>query len=293
MTIRWLQLFLMAADCKSFTRAANAAFISPSAIIQQINQMEKELGFSLFHRSNNGIRLTKGGAYFYGNAKKIVQLYEDGREFGMELQKDTHEVLRIAYEPNQFPNSMLAFCAKYGNLYPSVQLEMVYIPLIGQIQAIQAGKADVCIIAEPADSYIADCGFTPLYEDMYAFCMSPNNPLADKDVITLEDLKNADVLCGRYPYLKQSFEEGLRPYCPHLQSVEEAYNCSISLNTYLSRDLFVIHSRWYDQYVPLLRVIHSNISAGWVGVVHSSQKSPLVSHFIKFMQKEISRAYID
>ena len=51
MTIHQLQSFLAVAEKQSFTAAADALYISQSALSQQIRQLEHQLGFQLFDRS--------------------------------------------------------------------------------------------------------------------------------------------------------------------------------------------------------------------------------------------------
>ena len=62
MTDRQLEAFIKAAECGSFTKAAALLFITPSALMQQVNLFEKEAGFPLFYRTSHGVKLTPGGA---------------------------------------------------------------------------------------------------------------------------------------------------------------------------------------------------------------------------------------
>lgn len=47
-----LDYFIMVADLGSFSKAAEKAFISPNAIIKQVNLLEADLGVQLFERTN-------------------------------------------------------------------------------------------------------------------------------------------------------------------------------------------------------------------------------------------------
>ena len=58
-----LNTFLIVANTGSFSKAADYLYITPSAVIQQINALEAKLNVPLFHRSNKGVTLTKQGAY--------------------------------------------------------------------------------------------------------------------------------------------------------------------------------------------------------------------------------------
>lgn len=45
----------------SFSKAGALHYITPSAVIQKINHLERELSVSLFERTNHGVRLTEAG----------------------------------------------------------------------------------------------------------------------------------------------------------------------------------------------------------------------------------------
>lgn len=71
MQLKNIESFIITAKCKSFASAAEKLYISTPALTKQITTLEKELGFSLFNRSNQGISLTKSGEYFYRHVNKI------------------------------------------------------------------------------------------------------------------------------------------------------------------------------------------------------------------------------
>ena len=62
-----LETFLVVADSSSFSKASQKLFISPTAVIKQINLLENEIGFPLFYRDNKGITLTDAGKSFYND----------------------------------------------------------------------------------------------------------------------------------------------------------------------------------------------------------------------------------
>ncbi|MCF0154557.1 MAG: LysR family transcriptional regulator, partial [Veillonella sp.] len=53
-----LDTLIAVVETGSFTKASNELFISPQAVIKQINQLEERLGFTLFERTQRGVKLT-------------------------------------------------------------------------------------------------------------------------------------------------------------------------------------------------------------------------------------------
>lgn len=56
----------------SFTAASEKLFIAQSALSRQIKNLEDDLGFSVFDRSDKRIKLTLAGSVLYKNLKKIL-----------------------------------------------------------------------------------------------------------------------------------------------------------------------------------------------------------------------------
>ena len=69
-----MKYFAAVVDCASFTEAAARCFISQSAISQQIQSLERELGVELLDRRNRRFELTAAGEYFYSRCKVILIL---------------------------------------------------------------------------------------------------------------------------------------------------------------------------------------------------------------------------
>ena len=68
-----LETFLKVADAGSFNKAAEESFITPTAVIKQINLLEDSLGVKLFIRSHRGLTLTKAGQSLYNDARYIIR----------------------------------------------------------------------------------------------------------------------------------------------------------------------------------------------------------------------------
>lgn len=68
---------LRVADAGSFNKAAEEAYITPTAVIKQINLLEAELDVKLFERTHRGLTLTKAGKSLYQDTKYIIQYCRD------------------------------------------------------------------------------------------------------------------------------------------------------------------------------------------------------------------------
>ena len=77
MTDQQVECIVALVEEGSFSKAAEALYISSTAVIKQINLLEQELGLTLFERTHRGIELTKAGRSVYGDAKYLIRYSKD------------------------------------------------------------------------------------------------------------------------------------------------------------------------------------------------------------------------
>ena len=95
MNTKQLKLFLLIADLKSFSKAAELEALTQPAVTQQIIRLEREVGASLFRRRHKKTELTKKGRLFYRFAKNMLSMVENlQRELRILDLKDS-DVLKI------------------------------------------------------------------------------------------------------------------------------------------------------------------------------------------------------
>lgn len=85
--IQYLKTFVIAAKHMSFKQAALELHLTPSAISQQIKNLESHLALSLFNRNKKPLSLTKAGSCFLNLSQTIIQDYESGFKVFMAEQK--------------------------------------------------------------------------------------------------------------------------------------------------------------------------------------------------------------
>ena len=77
MNIKYLVSFLTVAEEGSINLAASHLFISPSALMKQLNSVEEEVGTALLLRGKKGVALTDAGELFYQGLKELLPAYDD------------------------------------------------------------------------------------------------------------------------------------------------------------------------------------------------------------------------
>lgn len=123
MNTNQLRYFVTAAECRSFTKAADQFYITQTAITQQIRALEDSLGVPLFDRSSRPISLTPAGSAFLSDARSILGRIDQAVNRIQEVSTGMVGTLRIGYtkgfERSNFSNSLRFFHNKYPNILVS------------------------------------------------------------------------------------------------------------------------------------------------------------------------------
>jgi DNA-binding transcriptional LysR family regulator len=75
-----VELFCAAAKAQSFTAAASALGVTPSAISKAVQRLENRLGLKLFQRTTRAIRLTDDGLAYYKTCQTALQSIRDAEQ---------------------------------------------------------------------------------------------------------------------------------------------------------------------------------------------------------------------
>ena len=83
-TLRQLQYFIAVAEEGTVSRAAQSLSISQSAVTEAIQELESDLGVTLFERHRRGLSITHKGHQFYRHAARFLADVSDARRSFVE-----------------------------------------------------------------------------------------------------------------------------------------------------------------------------------------------------------------
>ena len=75
MTLQQLRYAVTIADCSSMNKAYQVLYLSQSSLSVSIKELENEIGFSIYKRTNRGIAITPEGKEFLGYARQVLEQY--------------------------------------------------------------------------------------------------------------------------------------------------------------------------------------------------------------------------
>ena len=201
MTLLQMSYLLETERCGSINRAAQSLFISQSALSNAIAEVERELGITVFHRSNRGITLTDEGRELLSQITPIVERSRKISRYYSERKAENRVHLSIAAQRYPFcVKAFVEFLRMVEEPRAEVRLkEMEMSAVIGEVSA-QQSDLGIIFLSDLTEHFILrilqekHLTFTPLVSLRPHVFMRKEHPLAGQQTVTMEQLR-------RYPYV--------------------------------------------------------------------------------------------
>ncbi len=191
----------------SLNKAAEKLFMAPPNLSRSLKELESDLGVSVFERSAKGVTLTPEGEEFIGYAKTLLKQFEQLENMYTDNEKKKQKfsisVPRACYISDAF--------AEFSKMLTNVPAEIFYKETNSQrtIHNILEHDYKLGIIryAENYDKFFKTMleekglNYEMVTEFSYKLIMSRDNPLAEKDIITYDDLKGYIEIAHADPYV--------------------------------------------------------------------------------------------
>ena len=187
--IKQIKYFQAVVRCKSFTEAAEECFISQSAISQQIQALEHELGVKLLNREKRKFSLTPAGEYFYQKSLVLIADFESLCHETVRVANKDHAELRIGYLRCYGGQEFRLAVAEFSEKYPDVSVQIINGNHEDLYDALRSGGVDLVLNDQRrafSDEYV---NFVLTTSECYIE-IAARNPLASLESIELDDLKN-------------------------------------------------------------------------------------------------------
>ena len=141
-----LNVFVRAAEARSFTVAGRQLGVSSSAIGKAVARMEERLGVRLFHRSTRSITLTAEGALFLERCRRIFSEIEAAELELSQTQEAPRGTLRVSLP--LAGNLMMPTLVAFMRAYPEIRLDLDFSDRV--VDVIEEGFEPWCASPMPA-----------------------------------------------------------------------------------------------------------------------------------------------
>ncbi len=209
MDIKQLEAFVQVVEARSFSRAAERLFLSQPTVSVHVQSLEEVLGTRLLDRLGKEVVPTPAGEILYKYARRIIALRD-------RAVQDVHHYLgelagSFDMAASTIPGEYLLppILAEFQRRHPKVKVSLNISDTGRVIKEVVRGAYPLGVVGGKAEE--KGISFVPLCREelVLAFCAS--HPLAQRDGVTLRDLRNIPlILREEESGTRRTFEDALR-----------------------------------------------------------------------------------
>ncbi|BAZ47816.1 LysR family transcriptional regulator [Nostoc sp. NIES-4103] len=188
MELRHLRYFVTLAEELHFGRAAERLHIAQPPLSQQIQQLEKELGFELFHRTKRNVQLTEAGQVFLGEVQQILRQLQQAIQVGQQTSRGEVGQLVVGFVSSAAYNILPNILRSFRNCVPGVRLELHELTTDQQLQWLQSGRLDVGFVRPPVEEDTLN--WEIIFQESLMVALPEKHWLANQSDVCLTSLAN-------------------------------------------------------------------------------------------------------
>ncbi|MDE7361376.1 MAG: LysR family transcriptional regulator [Oscillospiraceae bacterium] len=187
-----LETLISVAENGSFSKAAEKLFMSPTAVMKQINALEKHLGLRLFERRSSGIKLTEAGSVILRDARFMVSFSKKSIAEARLAEKASDNIFCIGSSLLNPAKPFFDLWYKLNSSFPDFKLNIVPFEdncdgILSEISAL-GEKFDFLIGVCDSKTWLDRCNMLELGRYRKMIAVSRGHRLADRSSVNVEDL---------------------------------------------------------------------------------------------------------
>ena len=288
-----LETFLCVAEAGSFNKAAERLYISPPAVIKQINLLEESLDVQLFVRTHRGLQLTSAGRSLVQDAKYIIQYCKDSVTRAKNAMQAGESVIRIGTSPMTPAQVLVDLWPRLQEDCPGTKFQLVPFDntpenareILGNL-----GK-NIDVVAGIFDETMLNlrrCAGLEISREPICCAVSVHHRLAGKDRLTVQDLYGENLMLMRrdWSHYVDMLRDDIWKNHPQIRIVDFDFYDVGAFNQCENNNCVLMAVENWRYVHPLLKIL----PVDWnytipFGLLHAREPSPLVRNFLRAVEK--------
>jgi len=210
MDIQSIRAFLKVYETGSFSRAADALFITQPAISKRIATLEQSLDTSLFDRIGKTVQLTEAGLALLPGYQRILEEITESQRIISNLRETTSGQLKLATSHHIGLHRLPPVLKQFSRKFPEVALELQFMDSEQATQLVIQGEIELGIITLPSqpDERLS---LQKIWPDPMHCVVASDHPLAANQKITRQQLlKEPSILPSTGTYTRALINTALK-----------------------------------------------------------------------------------
>ncbi|WP_441002581.1 LysR family transcriptional regulator [Pseudocolwellia agarivorans] len=172
----------------TLTEAANALFLTQSALSHAIKKLESQLGIKVWSKEGRNLRLTQAGEHILSVANRTLPQLEHTEHLIEQIAKGKRGSLRIGMECHPCYQWLLTVVSPYLEQWPDVDLDVKQRFQFGGLGALFSHDIDALVTPDPL--FKKGLTYLPVFDYELVLVTHEDHILADKSFIVPQDLNN-------------------------------------------------------------------------------------------------------
>lgn len=224
MDLRHLNYFLVLAEELHFGRAVERLHISQPPLTRMIQQIENDLGVTLFERTKKSVKLTPAGAELWQDAKQMVLQMQTVKKRLATHGLGQTGILKIGYVGAVMHSELPKLLARFAQDYPHIKMHFEEQPNLNLVHELNHGTLDVAFVRTWL--HLENLQEDLILNEPFVAVLPANHALANKKTLSVKELKQEKFItfsreCG--PTIFDSFvalcaQAGFTPHILHQAS---------------------------------------------------------------------------
>lgn len=283
-----MQYFVKVAEYGNITRAAKYFNLSQPTLSKKLKSLEAQLDLQIFLRMNNTIILTPAGKYLYEMWSNRVSLLEEEIQYAHILQAGHTKSIVIACLDSFRPDSfLLPVMESLSDNYPDIHIRIESDAAQDIRHMLIHNEVDVIfsIYYDFEKKELEQIDWKILGKTPHCVCMKKNNPLAGRDTISIEDLRQSEFICispQQLPEYVKMVNELCKPFgfVPNITNYVSSAS-SLTLNIRTDNDVFICDKYYVDlNEKEHCRIPIRDTESGFVMAWRKDNGKPYLSKFL-------------
>ncbi len=215
MDLRLLEYFLTVSEEENITRAAERLHVTQPTLSRQLMDLEDALGTSLLIRGKRRVTLTDAGILFRQRAEEIVSLLEKTRRDLAEQDDSVGGTVAIGCGETCASRMLPKVLKEFSSRHERVKYDLYSADGDCLREKLDRGDLDFCVLLEPVEVAKYDYLTLPYWET-WGLLMRADDPLSERDGISVEDVKSLPLILPYREILQDTVAEWLGVERRHL-----------------------------------------------------------------------------
>lgn len=208
-SLRQLYYFVAVAELGKVNAAAGRIPVSASAITEAIKHLEQAVDARLFERGKAGMQLTYEGYRFLDKARTILRMAEEATERFRDETEQVGGTLELMVSPSVTGYFLPGPFARFRRFFPDITVTLQEMERKEIEQRLQEGKGELAVMLVSNLTLKRGVHVETLLRSRRALWCAANHELADRDTVSLNDLKDQTFILLELDEARENISEYL------------------------------------------------------------------------------------